>query len=120
MRGFGKKILFDKRYRLLAHLLFWCLYFFVFCMASTNGLNDLRIGAETAFLFSLPNLIYVYVVLYGLVPFLIKGRYWYFFLLYCVWSVAGMVINFLFRYYVLLPIRDHHWCGTAAPGKTSG
>ncbi|HTJ11553.1 MAG TPA: histidine kinase [Dinghuibacter sp.] len=77
-------------------------------MASTNGLNDLRIGAETAFLFSLPNLIYVYVVLYGLVPFLINGRYWYFFLLYCVWSVAGMVINFLFRYYVLLPIRDHH------------
>lgn len=108
MQDFGKKILFDKQYRVLAHFLFWGLYLFVFCLASTNDLNSLPIGIETAVVLTVPNLLYTYVVLYVLVPGLLRGRYGRFFINYCLWAVAGMIINFLYRRYVLIPIRTGH------------
>lgn len=108
MRDFGKKILFDKRYRVLAHFLFWGLYLFVFCLASTNDLNSLHIGIETAVVLTVPNLLYTYVVLYVLVPGLIKGKYGRFFIGYCLWAFAGMIINFMYRRFVLIPIRTGH------------
>lgn len=101
-------ILFDRRYRVLAHCLFWCLYLFVFCLSSANGLNDLHIGIETGVILTVPNLLYVYVVLYVLVPGLFRGRYGRFFINYCLWAVAGMLINYLYRRYVLIPIRTGH------------
>jgi two-component system LytT family sensor kinase len=108
VQDFGKKILFDRRYRVLAHFLFWCLYLFVFCLSSANDLDNLKIGIETAVVLTVPNLLYTYVVLYVLVPGLLRGRYGRFFINYCLWAVAGMLINYLYRRYVLIPIRTGH------------
>lgn len=65
MHDFGKKILFDKHYRVLAHVLFWGFYLFVFSLVSANDLNNLHIGIETTVVFIVPSLIYTYVVLYN-------------------------------------------------------
>jgi Histidine kinase len=108
VHDFGKKILFDRRYRVLAHFLFWGFYLFVFCLSSANDLGNLHIGIETAVVLTVPNLLYMYVVLYVLVPALFRGRYGWFFITYCLWAVAGMLINFLYRRYVLIPIRTGH------------
>lgn len=108
MHDFGKKILFDKHYRVLAHVLFWGFYLFVFSLVSANDLNNLHIGIETTVVFIVPSLIYTYVVLYALVPGLLRGRYVRFFIFYCLWAVAGMLINFLYRRYVVIPIRNGH------------
>jgi sensor histidine kinase YesM len=105
MQAFGEKILFDKRYRVLAHILFWVVYLFVFSLASFSDLGKLPAGIETAVIFLPINIFYTYFVLYWLVPGLIKGRYWRFFVYYGLWAVAGMVLNFAYRRYVVIPIR---------------
>lgn len=116
MEQFGKNILFDRRYRLLAHVLFWCVYLFVFSLASANDLFNLSAGIETSVLFIPPIMIYVYGLLYGLVPALIRGRYWRFFCLYCLWAFSGMIINFLYRRYVVIPLRT----GRPDPSNLAG
>jgi Histidine kinase len=108
VQDFGKKILFDRRYRVLAHVLFWGLYLFVFCFSSASDLGNIYVGIETAVVLTVPNMIYTYVVLYGLVPSLLRGNYGRFFFSYCLWAIAGLLINFLYRRYVLLPIRTGH------------
>ena len=105
MQGFGKKILFDKRYRVLAHFLFWGCYLLVFWLSSANDLASLRGGFETAFLFTPLNMLYTYVVLYGLVPGLLRGRYARFFINYCLWALTGIFLNYLYRRFVLIPWR---------------
>jgi hypothetical protein len=105
MQGFGQRILFDKRYRILAHVLFWLFYLLVFSFASFTDLKTVGAGIETAVIFTPVNVTYTYFLLYVLVPGLIKGRYWRFFGFYCLWAVAGLLLNFLYRALVVIPIR---------------
>ena len=106
MAGFGKEIIFAWKYRICRHILFWLLYlvvFTVFTMSATTGLQD---SFVTTLLFTPMNMLYVYVVAYWLVPvFLIKEKYISFFLFYCIWAFVGLLLNYWFRYFILIPLR---------------
>lgn len=100
------KIIFERRYRWLRHLLLWIVYFIVFALWFGFDINNFGMGLETTLVFTPANFIYVYGVVYWLVPkFLINGKHLEFCLLFCLWMIAGLIMNFLSRYYILLPIR---------------
>ncbi len=106
MAGLGKNIIFSGKYRILRHILFWLVYLLVFSTFSAFDTTGIRDGITTTALFTPMNMLYVYVVAYFLVPvFLIKEKYIQFFALYCVWALVGLILNFLFRNFVLIPLR---------------
>ncbi|HET7115204.1 MAG TPA: histidine kinase [Hanamia sp.] len=109
-KEFFKQIIFERRYRWLRHLLFWVIYVVVFSLWAGYGVvPNFREGIETTFVFMPANLIYAYGIIYWLVPkFLIKEKNLKFCFMFCVWMIAGLVLNFLSRYYILLPLRTGH------------
>ena len=103
---FLKQIIFERRYWWLRHLLFWIIYFFVFAMWDGFDINNYKSGIETTLVFTPANFIYIYGIVYWLVPkFLIKGKHLEFCLMFGIWMMAGLIMNFLTRYYILLPLR---------------
>ncbi len=106
MAGLGKNIIFAGRYRVLRHILFWLVYLVVFTLFSSADTTGFRDGFTTTLLFTPMNMLYVYVIAYWLVPvFLIREKYIRFFSFYCIWAFLGLILNFLFRYYILIPLR---------------
>ncbi|HVZ98270.1 MAG TPA: histidine kinase [Chitinophagaceae bacterium] len=107
VKGIGfENIIFAGKYRWLRHLLFWVIYFLVFAGDFGFDMNDYKTSVETTLVFTPANFIYVYGVVYWLVPkYLIKGKYLAFCLMFFVWMVAGLMMNYLTRYYILLPLR---------------
>jgi sensor histidine kinase YesM len=105
--SFLKKLIFKGRYTWLRHLLFWLIYAIVFSSwAGFDVVHNFPEGTETTLAFMPANLIYAYGIIYWLVPkILIKEKYLKFCLMFCVWMLAGLVLNFLSRYYILLPLR---------------
>src|ERR1700744_723234 len=107
MTGLAKDIIFEKRYRLLRHCLFWLCYCTTFTVLSAADLGSLQEGFRTVLYFTPINIIYAYVVLYVFVPrLLVRGRYLAFFVVYCAWAITGLFLNFFWRYYVVLPLRS--------------
>lgn len=106
--SFLKKLIFKSNYTWLRHLLFWIIYLIVFsAWAGFDIVRNFREGIETTIVFMPANLIYAYGIIYWLVPrFLIKEKYVKFCLMFGVWMLAGLVMNFLSRYYILLPLRE--------------
>lgn len=106
MAGLAKDIIFEKRYRLLRHGLFWSVYLVVFSVFSAADLASLAEGFRTTLIFTPINILYAYVLLYWFVPqLLVKGRYLSFFGVYCLWAAFGLVLNFAYRYYIVIPLR---------------
>ena len=106
MANLGKTIIFANKYRILRHILFWLVYLLAFTLFSSFDTTGLRDGFTTTLLFTPMNMLYVYVIAYWLVPaFLIKEKYLRFFVFYCAWVFVGLILNFLFRYYILIPLR---------------
>ena len=103
-----KKLIFKPNYWWLRHLLFWIIYLIVFSSwAGFDIVRNFREGLETTLSLMPANLVYAYGIIYWLVPrLLIKEKYLKFCLMFCVWMVAGLVINFLSRYYILVPLRE--------------
>ncbi len=100
-------MMFEPKHRLLRHVLFWLVYFIVFSTMSGVDLQNLQLGVETTFFFTPMNMLFVYVILAWMVPrFLVKERYLTFLVIYGSWMVTGLLMNFLFRYYILIPIRS--------------
>jgi two-component system sensor histidine kinase AlgZ len=106
MAGLAKDIIFEKRYRLLRHCLFWTVCVTVFGFLSAVDLGSVPEGFRTVLIFTPINILYTYVILYWFVPrFLVRERYLFFFVFYCVWAVAGLFLNFFWRSYVVVPLR---------------
>ena len=104
--SFFKKLMFYGNYRWLRHLLFWLIYFIVFMAWFGFDINNYKTSIETTLVFTPANFIYIYGVVYWLVPkYLIKGKHLTFCLMFFVWMVAGLIMNYLSRYYILLPLR---------------
>ena len=106
--SFLKKLIFKGNYSWLRHLLFWIIYLIVFSVwAGFDVVVNFREGTETTLVFMPANIIYAYGIIYWLVPkILIKEEYSKFLMMFCVWMLAGLVMNFLTRYYILLPLRQ--------------
>ncbi len=104
--GFNR-FLFLGKYRWLRHVLFWMIYLIVFSVWSDIDLvHNFEDGIATVLTFTPANMIYAYGIIYWMVPkFLIKGKYFQFCLIFCFWMIAGLIMNFLSRYYILMPLR---------------
>lgn len=115
---FFRTIIFEPRYRWLRHILFWTQYFIVFSIITLSDVPDLRVSFETCLVFFPVNLLYAYAVIYWLVPaFLIKEKYLSFAGFYCLCCIIGMILNFLVRHYVLIPLREGHFVPTISVGS---
>jgi hypothetical protein len=89
-------------YRVIRHLLFWLIGsgIFAYMIGSERGWN---VVTPKSILIFLPFfMLYVYVVLYWLVPrLLLKSAYVAFFFSYCVWALAGLFLSYACRYFFI-------------------
>ncbi|HXS55552.1 MAG TPA: histidine kinase [Hanamia sp.] len=101
--SFLKRLIFKGNYGWLRHLLFWVIYFIIFSVwAGYDVVHTFNEGIETTLVFTPANLIYAYGIIYWLVPqLLIKEKYLKFCLMFCVWMVVGLVLNFISRYFLV-------------------
>jgi len=87
-------------YRVVRHLFFWLIgsAIFAFMLGSERGWN---VVTPKAILVFLPfYMLYVYVVLYWLVPrLLLRSAYVAFFFCFCAWAMAGLFLTYCCRYY---------------------
>jgi hypothetical protein len=102
MGSFVNHLVFSKswRYRLARHAIFWLSYFAVF---GVMDLPDRWDAATVAALSYWPvNMLFVYVVLYLVVPrLLMRSAYLPFFACYCAWGLACLAIEYAWGYLVL-------------------
>jgi sensor histidine kinase YesM len=107
--SFLKKLIFKGNYTWLRHLLFWIIYLIVFSVwAGLDVEHNVAEGLQTTLSFMPANIIYAYGIIYWLVPkILIKEKYVRFCLMFCVWMVVGLLLNFISRY-VLVSFRTGH------------
>ena len=99
-----KKIIFERRYRWLRHLLLW-LIIFVFLVFGINEPGNIPESLVTFFVYTPVIGIYTYGIIYWLVPrFLLKERYFAFFIFYCCWCAFALTLIFIATYYVFNPL----------------
>lgn len=102
MRAFVNHLVFSNAwgYRLARHAFFWLSYLLVF---QVMDLADHGFRAIEVALCYLPfNMLFVYFVLYRLVPrLLMKSAYWPFFFWYCAWGLVCLTINYFWSYFVV-------------------
>ena len=102
---FFKRLIFERGYRLYRHLLFWVIILTVMTVLDFNERPNLFISIEIAFVFAPVLIAYSYVIIYWLVPkYLLKGKYFTFFILYGCWVPVGLVMIFVDTYYVFYPL----------------
>jgi hypothetical protein len=87
-------------YRVTRHMLFWLIGTGIFALmiGSQRGWNVITLKSILIFL---PfYMLYVYVVLYGLVPrLLLKSKYIAFFFCCWIWALAGLFVCYVCQYY---------------------
>jgi sensor histidine kinase YesM len=67
--------------------------------AGLDVVHNLSEGLQTTLSFMPANLIYAYGIMYWLVPkFLLKEKYFKFCVMFCVWMIVGLILNFVSRY----------------------
>ena len=102
MRAFFNSFVFSNNwgYRLARHALFWLAYLLVF---DVMDLVDRGFRAIWVALCYLPfNMLFVYFVLYRLVPrLLMRSAYWPFFFWYCAWGLVCLTIDYFWGYFVI-------------------
>jgi hypothetical protein len=105
MGSFVNHLIFSKawRYRLMRHGLFWLVYFAVFNIMDYLDNRFLAIKVALAYL---PfNIVFVYVVLYQMVPrLLMRSAYLPFFLWYTGWAALWLTIEYFWGYLVVYRI----------------
>src|SRR3569623_3443286 len=98
--SFLNKLIFKGNYAWLRHLIFWIIYLIVISVwAGIDVVHNLSEGLQTTLSFMPANLIYAYGIMYWLVPkFLLKEKYFKFCVMFCVWMIVGLLLNFVSRY----------------------
>lgn len=99
-----KEIIFERRNRWLRHVLLW-LIIFVFLVFGINEPGNLPESFVTFFVYIPVIGLYTYGIIYWLIPrFLIKERYFAFFIFYCCWCAFALTLIFIATYYVFNPM----------------
>jgi sensor histidine kinase YesM len=112
MKGLLKDIVFQRRYRVFRHIVFWVACLICFCTLSGGDIRSLDEPLRITLSILPIAIVYAYMVTHVFVPiFLLKRKYATFFVVYCLWAALGMSAIFLFRYYILAPF----WTGIKAP-----
>jgi hypothetical protein len=89
-------------YQVTRHLLFWLLGSGIFAVV-INGEWGWMVVTPLSVLTFLPFfMLYVYLVLYWLVPrLLLRSSYLAFFFCYCLWALVGLFLSYICRYYLI-------------------
>ena len=120
MGKFVNHFVFSKawKYRLARHMLFWLTYFGVFQVMDLAG--PVLHAAHAALSYLPITMLFVYVVLYRLVPrLLMRSAYLSFFLSYCGWALACLTLDYFWGYLVIHDDRfvNYH-ASSAGPWRT--
>jgi uncharacterized membrane protein YciS (DUF1049 family) len=102
MKPFLYQFVFSRSwgYRLGRHALFWLSYFGVFQVMDETEQGFKAV--KTAFCYLPFNMLFVYFVVYRLVPrLLMRSAYWSFFLWYCGWGLACLTLDYFWGYLVI-------------------
>jgi len=109
MRPFFNHLVFSKAvgYRLARHTLFWLSYLGVFWIMDIADQGYRVFGVALSYL---PfNMLFVYFVLYRLVPRqLMRSAYWSFFVWYCGWGLICLTIEYFWGWLVVYRDRRLH------------
>ena len=100
--------IFSKKYRVWRHVAFWILHtlFFAFFWQITNPDSEANWILTTGMWIPV-RILYCYPLMYWVVPkFLLNGKYTQFAIIIILWFIAGYFLNYLFRAYVFIPLRD--------------
>jgi two-component system, LytTR family, sensor kinase len=96
------------RYRLARHAFFWLAYFGVFQVMDLED-QGLRRTIAVALCYLPFNMLFVYLVLYRLVPrLLMQSAYWSFFVWYCGCGLACLTLDYFWGYLVIYRSRLVH------------
>ncbi len=100
--------IFSQKYRVWRHVAFWILHTLFFALFWQITTPD----SEANWIFTssmwMPiRILYCYPLMYWVLPhFLLKGKYTQFGIIILLWFIAGYFLNYLFRAYVFIPLRD--------------
>jgi len=99
--------IFSRRYRIWRHLLFWTLNTFLFSVLFMNRDSNFSRNLFNMIVWLPLTMLYCYPLLYFIVPrYLLKGNFAAFGLIIFLWVLAGYFLNFLFRYYIFIPVQE--------------
>lgn len=87
------------------HSLFWLFYVVYFTFSSMPSVGGLLVSFETCLLHVPLNMLFVYLMIYKLIPKLLSGKYTQFLILVAGFLLLSLVVNYLFRALVLIPFR---------------
>lgn len=108
MTSFAKDIVFEQKYRVLRHILFWIACMTCICLLIDADFRGFVWPTKTYLSLFPLYIVYAYVIAYVFVPaFLIRQKYSAFFAVYCLWVMLGLPAIFLFRDYIVIPF----WSG---------
>jgi len=104
-KEFFKQIIFERRCRWLRLLLLLAFYFVLIVWLDGNGRNSMRPAIDLYIFFMPIVLLYASVIAYWLIPsFLLKRKYFSFFLLYCCGTSISLLLIFLDATYLYNPL----------------
>ncbi|GAB3337920.1 hypothetical protein GCM10027299_49550 [Larkinella ripae] len=87
------------------HLLFWFVYVVFFTWVMMPRVGGFTVSLQTALLHLPFHFLFVYSMLYGIIPRLVQGKYTQFAVLVGFFLLGSLVGHFLFRALVLIPFR---------------
>lgn len=98
--------LFESRYRIYRHAIFWLIHVIVFTYLFYRGPNANIPEQLSLSLLWVPGMMaYCYPVMYYFVPrFLLKGNYKEFILAMILWAIGGWLFNYGYRVYFMMPL----------------
>ncbi len=98
--------LFESRYRILRHVIFWFIHVIVFTYLFYRSPNANISEQLSLSLLWVPGMMaYCYPVMYYFVPrFLLKGDYKKFAMAMIFWAIAGWLFNYGYRMYIMIPL----------------
>ena len=100
--------IFSTKYRLLRHVAFWVVHsiYFTFVWRSLGDSVSHYVLLQSLWL---PvHILYCYPIMYWFIPgFLLKEKYLQFTLILLFWSIAGWLLNALFRSVIFIPMQEY-------------
>jgi sensor histidine kinase YesM len=111
-----KRIIFEKRYRLLRHVLFWVVIDLVYPTMDLGNHVSFVESYTIALVLTPQSIIYAYGVIYWLVPrYLITEKYGRFLLFFVIWVFVGLLLNALSHYLFYSGPDGRSWRTTMSP-----
>jgi hypothetical protein len=98
---------FDSKYRLLRHLIFWLVHILIFTFLYRNSEIDFWNQNLLSALWVPAFILYGYPIMFWVIPmFLLKEKYLLFSVVLFLWAVGGYFLNYLFRAYIYFPLAN--------------